>query len=157
MKRGLRAAGWFLLTASCCCVGCFDRNGRPATHPVKGRVTYQGKPVADASVAFLAPGAPSPASGTTDADGRFTLSTFAQGDGAVAGTHVVTVKKLSLQPAGPIPPADIEEAMRQQAQQIAKAEKSGSLLPEKYAAESTTDLRLEVVDGENFFEIKLAD
>jgi hypothetical protein len=108
-------------------------------------------------VAFLAPGAPSPASGTTDKDGNFTLSTFAQDDGAVAGTHVVTVKKLSLQPAGPIPPADIEEAMRQQAQQIAKAQKSGSVLPQKYAEESSTDLRFDVVEGENFFEIKLAD
>jgi hypothetical protein len=157
MKCGFRAIGWLLAAASCCCIGCFDLSDRPATHPVKGRVIYKGKPVAGASVAFLASGAPSPASGTTDKDGSFTLSTFAPNDGAVAGTHVVTVKKLPLEPEGPVPPADIEKAMQQQAQQIARAEKSGSLLPQKYAQEASTDLRLDVVEGENFFEIKLTD
>jgi hypothetical protein len=157
MNCGYRALGWLLLAASCYSLGCFDRSDRPTTFPVKGRVIYEGKPVADASVAFLAPGAPAPASGTTDKDGNFTLSTFAPHDGAVAGTHVATVNKFSLDPAAAAPPADIETAMQQQAQQIAKAEKSGSVLPQKYAEQASTDLRFDVVDGENFFEIRLTD
>jgi len=70
--------------------GCGD--GRPGTVPVSGTVTYQGKPVAEAQVVFMAEGA-RPASAVTDAEGRFTLSTFAPDDGAVAGEHRVTVSR----------------------------------------------------------------
>jgi len=69
--------------------------GKPGTAPtvkVTGTVTYNGTPVAGASVGFL-PDSGRPASGTTDAQGRFTLSTFAQGDGAVPGRHRVTISE----------------------------------------------------------------
>jgi hypothetical protein len=166
MNGKLRAAACLALPLCLPLSGCSSRSGRPPTVPVHGNVTYKGKPVANASVAFLAPGAPAPAAGTTDAAGKFRLSTFKPNDGAVVGTHLVTVRKLPEVPAMPITSASpsgeidakaIEQSMQQTAQAITKSKKAGSKLPEKYADRKTTDLRFEVVDGENFFEIELTD
>jgi len=71
-------------------IGCGD--GRPARIAVTGSVTYKGKPLDGASVTFVPKGA-RPASGQTDAQGRFTLQTFSAGDGVIAGDHVVCIVK----------------------------------------------------------------
>jgi len=71
-------------------VGC--GRGTPLTMPVKGIVTFQGSPLAEADVAFTPKGG-RPASGRTDAAGRFTLTTFKTNDGAMIGQHIVTVCK----------------------------------------------------------------
>ena len=69
--------------------GCFVVLGcgvsHPDTHEVTGEVTYNGQPVDGANVVFTLDGPL--ASGVTDAAGKFTLRTFEDGDGAVAGTH----------------------------------------------------------------------
>lgn len=72
-------------------IGCGD--GRPKRVPVTGVVTLNGKPVEDAGVMFMSSNGGRPASGVTDADGRFKLTTFKQYDGAVLGQHVITVTK----------------------------------------------------------------
>src|SRR5688572_17379512 len=153
----------FVALALCCLASGCEQSNRPATYPVRGTIAYRGKPVAVASVAFLAPGAPRLAVGTTDDAGNFSLTTYEPDDGAVLGTHVVTVHKLTMQ-AGPsydvpsdgkIDPAAIERAMQEAALRIEAAEKSGSELPARYANHNTSDLRLEVVEGENEFIIEL--
>jgi hypothetical protein len=79
---------------------------KPTMAPVKGRVTCHGKPVADAAVTF----APVPrageekepgkaATGFTDAEGNFTLSTYRNYDGALIGQHSVTVSLDDRNPA----------------------------------------------------------
>ena len=87
----------FLLTAAvialalpiaCGCGG----SDQPEVYPVSGTVIFQGEPIADASVRFI-PNEGPPASGQTDASGRFTLRTFEDDDGAVAGEHTVLVSK----------------------------------------------------------------
>jgi len=66
--------------------------------PVHGRVTCHGKPVPQAGVIF----SPMPkaegdreagkaASGSTDADGRFVLTTYKDGDGALIGRHRASI------------------------------------------------------------------
>ena len=89
-RAGLLAA----LFATVALSGC----GHPATAPVKGRVTCDGTPVAEVTVTFnplprsegdREPG--KPATGFTDADGVFILSTFKNYDGALIGKHKVTL------------------------------------------------------------------
>jgi hypothetical protein len=65
-------------------------HGRPRRVPVSGQVLIDGKPVACGFVQFMPKGARA-SSGKIGPDGRFTLSCFEEGDGAVEGTHVVTV------------------------------------------------------------------
>lgn len=65
--------------------------------PVVGKVTIDGQPLADGQVMFAprAKGgdgkAGKPAMGNIKPDGTFTLSTYAQGDGAVVGEHIATI------------------------------------------------------------------
>ena len=165
MNIRILTAGSLFLAISGWLPGCARQSGRPATYPVQGNITYQGKPVADATVAFLADGAPRPAVGTTDGAGEFRLTTFELNDGAIPGTHVVTVVKRSTameeviptaeeMKSGQVDPQAVEAAMEQAALQLTKAR---SELPAKYANRNTSDLRREVVDGENVFTIELAD
>jgi hypothetical protein len=65
---------------------------RPPTVKVTGTVIYRGSPVSAADVNFI-PADGRPASGRTDEQGRFTLTTFVAGDGVLPGEHVVTVGK----------------------------------------------------------------
>jgi hypothetical protein len=79
--------------------GCGGGAEQYETIPVRGIVTCQGKPVANAIVNFTplaaegrAEGRPGRvALGMTDKEGRFTLSTYQDNDGAIVGRHVVTV------------------------------------------------------------------
>src|SRR6478672_3109711 len=89
MMRPSIGAG--LVSLSCVLVASCSRGG-PALAPVTGRVTYKGKPVANAAVSFtLESGGARIATGQTDNDGRFTLGTYAIGDGVTVGSHRVGV------------------------------------------------------------------
>jgi hypothetical protein len=83
--------------------GC---GGGPAMAPVKGRVMFNGKPVRQASVIFapIASGekdlqAGKPATGLTDDDGNYTLSTYKLNDGARVGRHQVKIDLDDTNPA----------------------------------------------------------
>lgn len=62
----------------------------PAVVPVSGIVEVDGQPLASGAITVV-PANGRPASGTIGPDGRFTLSSFAVGDGVVTGTHQVVV------------------------------------------------------------------
>lgn len=81
-------------------LGCSGSSNPVA--PVNGVVTLNGKPVADMVVTFTpVPGKTASvgdentpgksATGNTDAEGKFTLSTYERNDGALVGEHKVTV------------------------------------------------------------------
>ena len=70
-------------------VGCGSRG--PTLVRVRGTVTLDGKPVEGAAVMFMPKFEGRPATGTTAADGSFTLSTPPTGAGALVGQHAVTV------------------------------------------------------------------
>jgi hypothetical protein len=84
---GLLAVGCALLS------GC----GAATMAPVKGRVLFNGKPVPDAALTFSPLGAEGqketgkPGTGYTDENGNFELSTFKNYDGALIGSHSVSV------------------------------------------------------------------
>ena len=83
----------------CLMGGC---SGRPPYElaPVEGVVTIDDKPIVDAKVMFapVAQGedrkSGKPAFGVLGSDGRFTLSTYHDQDGAIVGDHWVTVIRL---------------------------------------------------------------
>ena len=132
---------FLLLWCAALAAGC--GSDRPETVPAGGTVTYNGKPVAEARVMFMAEGG-RPASGVTDAEGCFELMTFAPGDGALPGEHVVTVSKRetvvnSNRPDDPYAP-------------------TRDLLPPRYAKPSESGLSAKVqADGENNFKFELSD
>lgn len=131
---------------------------RPPMGKVKGTVTYKSKPVSDASVTFIMDGAPRSASGKTDADGHFRLTTYDTNDGAFVGTHKVTVVKIT-SVGGSKPP----EAMKPE--DLAKMSMDGTLqkklkvegIPPKYADVKTTPLQFTIEAGENDKTLELED
>ena len=78
--------------------GC-GRSGVPAGPPrlptvaAAGVLTVRGQPVAGATVVMHHAEGRASAIGTTDAEGRFTLTTYQKDDGAPAGHYRVTVAK----------------------------------------------------------------
>lgn len=87
-------------------VGCGET--RPATYPVAGVLQFDdGTPVPGATVTFrgTANGGPVEARGRVGDDGTFRLTTFADGDGVVAGDHRVTVVALPPRDSATPPPA----------------------------------------------------
>jgi hypothetical protein len=83
---------WALLGLLLCPVllssaGCGNRS----VSKVEGVVTLDGAPLSGATVSFMPVGEGRPASGLTDRDGNFRLSTFRTDDGALAGDYRVIV------------------------------------------------------------------
>jgi hypothetical protein len=156
----LGVLGLASLVLSC---GCSKPN-RPQMAKVSGKITYQGKPVDGAQVTFN-PTGPSPraAIGTTDAQGRFDLTTFDTGDGAVVGEHVVTITKPEAQAAGQgmspdKPDAGYGAAMMGAAQGATGPPKPATTLPAKYATKETSpEKRTVAAEGPNTFNIELKD
>jgi hypothetical protein len=137
---------------------------RPATHRAGGVVEYQGKPVPRAIVTFVARdesrGKEFAAVGFTDDRGRYQLKTFRPGDGAIAGSHRVTIEKRSLgggQAGDDKIPTNREEYQAQRAAQ-ARSPKIVSDLPAKYGSAETSGLTAEVTaKGPNEFVFRLED
>jgi hypothetical protein len=123
------------------CLGCGGEQGAQ-TVPVSGVVTYRGKPLADVNVVFMPRSGP-PATGVTDAEGKFELTTLDQ-TGAVVGTHQVTVTASQGEIDMPLP-----------GQPPAKPK---SPIPTKYATAESSGLTAEVKAGEdNQFRFDLMD
>lgn len=147
-------------------VGCSQEEGE-RRFPVSGTVTQKGKPIEGAIVAFTPEADGRPASGVTDASGKYILTTLVSGDGAVPGKYKVTIAKYDkkLAPAAPKTPgkatdpyditneypADYNEM---QASEIAAAI-SKNLLPAKFANPNASGLQAVVAEQENTFDFKV--
>jgi hypothetical protein len=138
----------------------------PKRVPVSGSVTYKGKAVEGATVGFLGEGAPRIASGVTDKDGKFTLTTYEPNDGAIPGKHTVTVTKTEqgsdlMETTDRNANADPEAAGDAYAKSMARAAKdpkqgAKDLLPAVYSSPNTSPLRETVNEtGPNEISIQL--
>ena len=85
-QRALQSV--FLSTLILTTCGC---SGKDYAIKVEGVVTLDGNPLAGATVSFLPVGVGRSASGRTDQDGKFMLSTYQTDDGALAGSYKVIV------------------------------------------------------------------
>lgn len=95
----------FCLTALLPAAGCSRPGSELDLVPVRGKVTFQGQPVAQGIVTFQplepAAGIPfRPASGAIDKDGAYQLSTFTSGDGVIRGEYLVIINTMT---SGPTP------------------------------------------------------
>ena len=73
--------------------GCGGPGDAPETVAARGTVTVDGKPMPGLSVAFI-PSSGKLATGETDDQGNFTLTTNEPGDGAVVGSYSVAISQV---------------------------------------------------------------
>ncbi len=149
------------------CAGC--GSGGPSTHPVTGVVTLDNEPIEGAVVTFNPSGSEGrSATGTTDASGRYELTTLASGDGATEGSYRVTIAKYeypdgtAAEPATEEEPPEMtpeeeaaymEEAYEEEEDVDPPAE---NVLPQKYSNPATSGFEAEVTSGENSFDFDLS-
>lgn len=139
----VRSALVTLATGLSLAVGC----GRPLPPlaPVSGTVTRAGRPVTQGMVAFQ-PEKGRMGVGRIDQDGRFTITTFTAGDGAIIGRHAVTIDAYT-QGSGPRSPATVSAT--DDAELVHASGPVVWLVPEDYASLQTTPLTAEVQPGMN--------
>lgn len=109
------------------------------THPVKGSVTLNGKPVENVTVvlqpvdakAFKMNERPQ---GKTNAQGEFTIFTYKEGDGAPIGEYKAGVALIVLNDSG---------------DDQVKREKTSTFIPYKYQKPETSGLTVTVKAGAN--------
>lgn len=131
-------------------VGCSGpaKSNRPETARVSGTVTHKGQPIEGATIMFLPKVPPgNGAGGLTDSSGKFRLTTFESGDGAVPGSYLVTVIKTR-----------IEDNPKAKTDPNEPPEVHVHLLPAKYANPRDSGFAAEVEKGgENQFTFDLKD
>ena len=122
-------------------VGC-RQSEHPELRRVTGTVIYQDEPVQNAVVSFHNDKAKRLASGQTDMDGKFSLTSFNLNDGALPGEHRVLVTKMEGENED-APSLSMDEALNAERN---KAKRPRHVLPKKYATKATSPLVLEVTD-----------
>ena len=116
--------------------GC---GGGSGTVPVRGTVTFKGKPVPSGTVTFIPDVGPQ-ATGEIGPDGSYTLTTYKTGDGAVPGSYKVVVVAMQ----------DTSDRLPEE-----RASLPPPIVPTKYTSVATTDLTAQVKDGENTIDFDL--
>ncbi len=134
-----RPFAFIILAALICAVPAGCGSGNPKTYPVSGKITYRGEPVTRGTVVFY-PEEGRSAMSDIGTDGSYRLTTFKDGDGALAGRHAVTVTAIAESASGP---ASMEEEMQQG---MLGREEGGVrwLVPERYSRRETSELMAEV-------------
>ena len=160
--------------------GCGGGPNNPPTQAVTGTVTLDGNPIEGAIITFVpdSGGTGQPAAGKTDAEGKYTLTTFVADDGAVAGSYKIKVSKYQTEDGGMSPYGNAAEAepaapakKMTEEEEIAMMEKGYTAddaqpdkntatkrkndLPEKYANTANSGLTYTVVEGDNTYDIPL--
>lgn len=165
MTRRQSVAFVLCLGGSLFTAGCSGGGAGPERKPtirVSGTITMAGGPVADAVVTFSPQEGQPVAFGRTDSEGKYTLTTYEAGDGAVAGKYIVLVNKSSGSGAGPGAAVSHEAFVSGQASVTshAAAGKPGgstpaSILPEKYSKANTSDLTTTVSADKTTYDFEL--
>jgi hypothetical protein len=131
--------------------GCGSGENLPDTMPVSGTITYGGAPIRGGTVTFHPQGdVGNPAFGLVAADGTYALTTYEPKDGAVAGSHKVTVEVFPGQWAA-------EEEGAGEVGLPGAEVASGPRVPGKYSSPDSTPLEFEVKSGSNTADFALED
>lgn len=148
--RSLAAVITLGLVVMAGCEPAAPKREGPPTYPVSGVVTQGGAPVAGATVRFELADGSNASTGRTDDQGKYTLSTFSAGDGALAGDYRVTVVKMEGGGSEAVSEDDPNYTGAPEAEAEAK-----NVLPEKYASVETSGLTATVAEGPNTCDFTL--
>jgi hypothetical protein len=123
-------------------LGCGGSSG-PEMGRVSGKVSYNGKPLAQGTISFISndPNGTN-ANSVIAPDGTYTLQTTNPGDGAVLGEYRVIISDVD--PNALNTPAPGEPVKKQQ-----------RIIPEKYEKPDASGLTAKVVSGSNTFDFNL--
>ena len=127
---------------------------------VKGKVTYNGKPVTFGQVLFVPIDPPKdglmqPASGAIGTDGTYELKSEADA-GAILGEHKVVVISI-ISPDANAPKAKEVENAAPTPSKASRATAFKSSIPSKYSDPASTTLTRKVVPGANTIDLDLTD
>lgn len=139
-------------------VGCSsgERTGSEPVYPVTGVVSYGGQPVSGATVTFFSADKNRSAFGQTDDRGEYRLTTFALNDGAVEGTHVVTIVKFAASEPSSIPDTESEAYNPPGFGESTERTPPKAELPDRYADQTTSGLSATVAtSGANQIDFSL--
>jgi hypothetical protein len=133
--------------------------GGPKVAQVTGRVIYGGKPVTGGKIMFY-PESGRMALGNIGLDGRYKLTTFQPGDGALVGLHRVAIEATRVGPGSYETPKTIEEehALSRKTGPGGKVLVAGKvewLVPEKYAHVESSGLTAKVGSDPNEIDFDL--
>jgi hypothetical protein len=129
--------------------------GGPRLGRVTGRVTVAGKPVTSGTIMFHPDAGPT-AVGTIGPNGTYTLTTIKPGDGALVGSHRVTIQATTVGAGSMVEPKSIDEelALRHKGK-VLVAGKVEWVVPEKYSRLETTELKAKVDPGSNTLDFDI--
>lgn len=147
-----------------CMAGCGGGStGGEPVYAVTGNIKMNGAVLPDATVIFSPMGEQPTATGKTDAEGNFNLTTYEFADGAAAGSYKVIVSKNMMKSGGEASEGLQDDGHEQKAAAASShSKKSGAvdgvnLVPEKYSTASSSPLDAEVkADGENNFSFTIS-
>jgi hypothetical protein len=141
------AVGWLCLALA----GC----GGPAVGRVTGKVTAGGRPVTQGTIMFI-PADGRAAVGQIAGDGTYNLTTIHPGDGALVGSHKVTIHATKVGAATWAEPTSLEAEIKlSKGQKVLVPGKVEWLVPERYSRLETTDLTASVRAGDNTIDFDL--
>jgi hypothetical protein len=181
----MRRSFFLIAVGAVALMGCSNKVPRLKTYPVSGTVTYNGKPLEGATVAYVGSNVDAHRStGTTDSEGRFSLTTYAGPQqllrGAVPGEYQVTISKvkaIATQASNTDQMANWQNLSEQERQELMQKNMQRMVprgtnnnmqkppdntpvpeIPERYSQPETSGLTAQVVEGENApREFKLTD
>lgn len=123
---------------------------------VEGVITFDGAPLAEASVSFTHIEGGRPATGFTDSEGRYQLKTLAPGDGAKVGRSQVAVIATEVTQKSNRPVnQDPEFASLDGFGPGYKPPRTKWLIPQHYGKASSSGLEFEVKPGDNQADFEL--
>ncbi len=147
----VRRVRYLVLLSIVAVAGCGeDEKGQPTLHPVTGKLTRGGQPVANVQITFVpATREGRGASGITDASGLYKMVSLNAGEGVPAGQY-----KVILAQSGAADASTIDRSRYTSGQDPSKAEATEAF-PKEYGSEETTPKTVEVKTGPNEINIEL--
>ena len=142
-------------------VGCTSAPSNPKTFPVDAMVSLDDKPVEGATIVFvpISKDDGEAASGVSDATGKFSLTTYAAGDGVRPGSYRIRVTKFDkelVDESKRVRNMTPEEEMKAYDPDAKPPAPPKNLLPKKYENEMTSGFSHQVKDSPTKLELKLS-